>query len=400
MKNRIPKAALALLSRLNENGHEAYLVGGCVRDLLRGDVPSDYDITTSATPEEMLKVFSDHRVIPTGIKHGTLTVLRDGEAYEITTYRIDGEYADGRHPDSVVFTRSLRLDLARRDFTVNAIAYSPFFGIFDPFGGRDDISARIIRAVGDPHRRFTEDALRILRAIRFSSTIGYTLDPETELAAYALSERLLLISPERIRTELVKLLLGADAERVLLSYSKLLFAAVPVLAEIGDAWERAARHAAALPPEPALRLSALLAPLGGVRAEAVMLALRFDGATAHRVASAVSSLSTPLPSGETELLRALSDWGQETVLDRLVLEADHAAAECLKGCLTRVLEEKIPFSVSMLEIGGKDLLALGIPAGKRLGQLLEMALAAVMAHEIKNNREELLAYVAKRWERF
>ena len=399
MENTIPRDALALLSRLHSCGHEAYLVGGCIRDLLRGSLPSDYDITTSATPEEMLSVFWDHRVIPTGMKHGTLTVLRDGAPYEITTYRVDGEYADGRHPDEVRFTRSLSEDLARRDFTVNAIAYSPKDGIFDPFDGRADLSARLIRAVGDPMRRFTEDALRILRAIRFSATLGYALESETERAAYKLRHRLSLVSPERVRTELMKLLSGDGAERVLLSYSEILFAAIPELSLIGSSFEGAVRHAAQLPPEPMLRLFALLAPLGGSGAERVMTALRFDNASVRRAASAVSLLSAPLPSSETELLHLLSVFGCEALLDRIALLADEQRAKHLRAALDRVLEEKLPFSVSMLAIGGKDLLALGIPAGKELGLLLADALSAVMAREINNDKRELLAYVRRSWER-
>ena len=204
----LPDAVVKTLRRLRDAGYEAYIVGGCVRDFLRGVAPKDFDMTTSALPEEVHAVFAGERIIDTGIKHGTVTLLADGMPLEITTYRLDGDYLDARHPTSVSFTSSLREDVARRDFTMNAIAYHPDEGFRDYFGGRADIEAGIIRAVGEPCRRFEEDALRILRALRFSSVLDFEIEEETARAARRTAHLLSRIAGERIREELFKLLDG------------------------------------------------------------------------------------------------------------------------------------------------------------------------------------------------
>ena len=212
---QIPQPIAYILQKLADAGYEAYLVGGCVRDFLLGTVPSDFDITTSATPEETMAVFSADRVIPTGIQHGTVTVLHDSMSAEITTYRTETTYADGRHPDSVSFSRNLADDLCRRDFTVNAMAMDMHGNIVDPYGGREDLAAKIIRAVGEPSLRFTEDALRILRAFRFAAKLGFAIEKNTLDAAIKLAHRLTLVSRERIFSELEKLLCGITAGDVL-----------------------------------------------------------------------------------------------------------------------------------------------------------------------------------------
>ncbi|MBR5533460.1 MAG: tRNA nucleotidyltransferase, partial [Ruminiclostridium sp.] len=222
------QAALAL-ELLRVAGHEAWIVGGCVRDHLLGITPKDYDITTSALPEETKAVFSGFSVIETGIRHGTVTVMMEGEPLEITTYRVDGGYTDARHPDQVTFTRSLREDAARRDFTMNAMAYAPGEGIQDFFGGQADVQAGIIRAVGDPAVRFQEDALRILRGIRFAAVLGFALEPETEQAARQYAPLLQKVSAERIAQELGKLLCGKYAGRILATYPDILGQFIPEL---------------------------------------------------------------------------------------------------------------------------------------------------------------------------
>ena len=204
MSFSLPEQVLRAFSLLEGAGYETYLVGGSVRDLLRGDQPSDFDMTTRARPEETLAVFSEYRTVETGLRHGTVTVLIDGMPIEITTYRVDGAYTDHRRPDSVTFTSSIREDLARRDLTVNAMAYHPLRGLFDPFGGERDLAAGVIRAVGDPERRFTEDALRILRTLRFAARFSFRIDRETAVAAAALAPTLSAVAPERIREELYR----------------------------------------------------------------------------------------------------------------------------------------------------------------------------------------------------
>ena len=269
----LPAQVNTALARLHDAGYEAYIVGGCVRDRIMGREPKDYDITTSALPEQTAAVFAGERIIETGMKHGTVTVLLDGEPLEITTFRIDGTYSDSRHPDAVTFTPSLREDLARRDFTMNAMAYSSETGLVDPFGGQADIAAKYIRCVGDPDLRFREDALRILRALRFSSVLGFPIEPETDGAARYLCLLLKKISAERVFSELKQLLCGPDVRRVLLDYAGVLGAVLPEILPMQgfdqrnphhcyDILEHTAAAVEAMPPEPALRLAALLHDVG------------------------------------------------------------------------------------------------------------------------------------------
>ncbi len=227
MRFELPPGALDVLRRLNAAGHQAYAVGGCVRDLARGVPPHDYDICTSALPAQTERCFAGERVVETGIKHGTVTVLMAGEPYEITTFRTDGDYLDGRHPQSVAFTDRLTEDLRRRDFTINAMAYHPDIGLRDPFDGQADIARRMIRCVGDAGARFTEDALRILRALRFAAELGFDIAPDTARAMRALSGRLALISRERIAAELLRALNGENAVPVLQAFDTVLLAALP-----------------------------------------------------------------------------------------------------------------------------------------------------------------------------
>ena len=269
----IPSYARTALDRLTAAGHEAWLVGGCVRDLLLGRTPGDYDITTAALPEETEGVFAGEQLIETGLRHGTVTVVLEGCPLEITTYRVDGTYADARHPDQVTFTRSLREDAARRDFTVNAMAYHPDRGLWDGFGGRADLEKGLLRCVGDPETRFREDALRILRAVRFASVLGFTLEPATAEAARRTAPLLGQIAPERLSAELTKLLCGPGAGTVLGEYPDILGALIPELGPMVGFDQRNLHHchdllthtAAAvdnIPPDPALRLAMLLHDVG------------------------------------------------------------------------------------------------------------------------------------------
>ena len=213
MDIHIPQGAKELINRLEAHGHEAYIVGGCVRDSLMGKRPSDWDICTSAQADEMLEIFSNKRVIPTGIQHGTLTILAEDGAYEVTTFRIDGEYVDHRHPKSVAFTRELAEDLSRRDFTINAMAWHPERGLIDLFNGKEDLQRRLVRAVGDPMQRFNEDGLRMLRMVRFATALDFDYDPATYEAVTALNHLLQYISKERIQVELNKILLAEHPAR-------------------------------------------------------------------------------------------------------------------------------------------------------------------------------------------
>ena len=405
----IPFAAEKILSLLNGAGYEAFLVGGCVRDLLRGVTPNDYDMTTSATPDEMRRVFADYRTIETGIRHGTLTVLMDGAPYEITTYRVDGAYADNRHPTEVRFTANLREDAARRDFTVNAMAYHPALGVQDFFGGQDDLAARRLRAVGDPRGRFEEDALRILRALRFAATLGYSIEKETADAAREKAPLLKNISAERVREELTKLLLGENAATILTDFADILATVLPKWQRYTSADEKniltpLAAWLAASPAQPVARYTVFFSLLPPAEAQAEMDGLRFDHRTRDRVVKLLSHLNAPCGKTADTARPFLAGLGEQDALLLLDLRiaacrargAESMEEEAAKAAVAALLtEEGECSSVADLAVGGRDLLALGLAAGKPLGLALRTLLAAVVAGETKNEKQALLAYVKK-----
>ena len=271
----LPQTVREVLDRLNAAGQEAYVVGGCVRDRLLGREPADWDIATSALPDETRRIFADRSVIDTGIRHGTVSVLLDGQPLEITTYRIESAYSDHRHPDTVSFTRSLREDLRRRDFTINAMAYHPIDGLQDFFGGQADLKARIVRCVGDPRQRFEEDALRIVRALRFASVLGCSIDGATKTALLEQAPSLSQIAVERVAHELQRLLCGDHVLPILMDYAAVLTVILPELGPmIGHpqpnpyhrytVYEHTARTVQAIPPSPARRWTMLLHDSGNL----------------------------------------------------------------------------------------------------------------------------------------
>ena len=389
----IPEGCLAVMERLAACGYPSYLVGGCVRDLCRGVEPHDYDLTTSASPDEMKTVFAGFRVIGTGIAHGTLTVLSDGEPYEVTTYRIDGDYSDGRHPDAVIFTPSLELDLARRDFTVNAMAYSPADGLIDPFGGQADLENKIIRAVGEPERRFREDSLRILRALRFSSTLGFAIEPATAAALRDLAPTVSRVSPERIREELLKLLSGGSSEGVLLTYRDALFAAVPALAPIGESWNASARAASNLSSDPVLALAALGRSLGEDGIAALFRTLKTDRRSEKRASLAVGAYSDGLPTDLAAAATFLIQYGADTARDAVRLAAAYGDqnAEAAKQAIDGFLKTGRPTTLAELAVRGGDLTAIGIPEGPALKETLASLLDLAAKGKIANEKTALLA---------
>ncbi len=375
----IPDHVAIAMRRLEEKGWRAYLVGGCVRDACRGVPPHDYDLTTDARPEETAACFPDCRVIETGLRHGTVTVLIGGDPIEITTFRVDGTYADHRRPDSVTFTPSLEEDLARRDFTVNAMAWGRE-GLVDPFGGRRDLERKVLACVGEPARRFDEDGLRILRALRFAATLGFSLAPETAAAVHRMRHLLDAISFERKLAELTKLLLGDFADGVLTDYADVMAQMLPELAHTP------APRLAALPAEREVRLAALLAPLGGEGAAAVLARFKCDTATRRRVAATVAHRADPINS-RSERLRLVHAIGFPAARDVALLCGNREAL----ADLTAAEEEKAPVSVSQLAVTGEDLAAAGVPRGKPLGATLEALLLRVMDGDLPNEREALLA---------
>ncbi len=378
----LPNEVITALTLLNLAGEEAYLVGGCVRDYLRGVAPHDFDITTSARPEKIAAVFKDFRTIETGIKHGTVTVLIEGTALEITTYRIDGDYRDKRHPDSVSFTENLLDDLSRRDFTVNAMAYHPKGGIIDPFGGREDLEHRCIRAVGEAERRFMEDALRILRALRFSSTLGFTLEEKTAEAARKKAENLSYVSAERIREELCKLLLGEAAEGVLSAYGD-------ILSLVAPEWKKTQKFSV-LPPVLTVRLAALTVDVGEEALSAMLDRLRFDNGKKQEVIGLHKIAESSIPEGRPGLRKLLFLYGED--ITKKWLTWQRALSVPSAASAAALLKELVAggdcHRLSDLAIKGADLLPLC--RGKTVGECLEHCLFSVMEEELPNEKEALL----------
>ncbi len=379
-----------ILKRLNEKGHRADVVGGPVRDFLRGANPSDYDITTSATPEETKAAFSDFKTVDTGIKHGTVTLVLNSKPYEITTYRIDGEYTDSRHPDSVTFTREIKEDLSRRDFTINAISYNPKDGITDPFGGREDINKGIIRAVGDPHLRFSEDALRILRALRFSSTLGFEIEENTALALTEKSYLLSGISAERIFTEWKKLLSGDGAFNVLSKFSSVLPHFLPELKELSLPDKKA------LSEDFIVRQTALFYlscenPAKSYKSG--MLRLKTDSLTRDMGEKMLGNVGKYEIKSLSDAGVMLKELGAEAADYTLRLEvALGKKSEENYALLSKYINKGLPYKISDLKIDGNRLKVLGL-RGREIGETLDRLLFAVILGEVKNEEADLIGYL-------
>lgn len=382
----IPAPIAYILQKLAAAGYEGYLVGGCVRDFLLGKEPSDFDITTSALPEETMAVFAADRVIPTGLQHGTVTVLHDGMAAEITTYRTETTYADGRHPDSVSFSRDLGDDLCRRDFTVNAMAMDAAGNIVDLYGGRADLDAKIIRAVGDPTLRFTEDALRILRAFRFAAKLGFTIEKNTLDAAITLAPRLTLVSRERVFAELEKLLCGVSAGEILsIMADGGVFEHIFEKPQINTA---ALRYIDSLPPRADIRLAALLD--GDPHADMHIASLKTSAHFADSV-KAILACELPNTSELPALRRVIFTSGKQAALDRAQIEQDPALYEALSA----LIENESCFTVADLAINGGDVIAATNLRGKAVGEALQSLLFAVFDEKVANLREDLMDYLLK-----
>ena len=380
----LPEAVRFAIERLEAAGHEAVAVGGCVRDDLMGRVPQDYDLATSAAPGEVMRALEGERIVPTGLPHGTVTLVSGGMAIEITTYRVDGKYLDHRRPEDVRFTGSLIEDLKRRDFTANAIAFSPSRGLIDPMGGQKDIEGKLIRAVGDPEARFAEDALRILRALRFASRLGFEIEPETARALTKLKDSLAFVARERVGAETLGLLLGAGAAPVARSHREVLEAALPELKAIPeDAWARSLGMLSRAPKDAAARLAALLAPLGE-RAEAALESLRLPGNTARRAVKLIGWLNANQAPDAARALGALGPEDARALFQ--TLGADGAALEGL-------IESGACVTIHQLAVDGRDLTALGLK-GRQVGEALRWLLGRVIAGA-PNERQALLDEISK-----
>ncbi|MBE7012285.1 MAG: CCA tRNA nucleotidyltransferase [Ruminococcaceae bacterium] len=437
MEINMPKQVEMALFMLNEKDFEAYIVGGCVRDSIMGRKPSDWDITTSATPHEICEVFKKYKTVLTGIKHGTVTVIIDHFHIEVTTFRTEGEYSDNRRPDYVEFTKSIKEDLSRRDFTMNALAYSPKSGIVDMFGGIEDIKNKILRCVGNADTRFKEDALRIMRGVRFASVLSFEIEENTRVAIHKNRELLKNIAVERIAVEFNKLLLGDYVEKILHEYKDVIAVFIPEIEEtfdfdqrnyhhIFDVWGHIIAAIAASPKLIYVRLALFFHDIakpsclkfdnrgighfaghqteGKELSKKILRRLKYDGVTMKIVPFLVRYHDAALQPDKTEIKMWLKKYGKTMV--QLLYEvkiADNMAknrnfpsrlieAKEGRAILRKIIKNDECYSLSQLKICGRDLIEVGFPENHELGVALDKLLDAVILGKCENEKETLVKY--------
>ena len=376
------------MQRLEKAGKEVYLVGGSLRDLLLGREPSDYDLATSALPEQTSEIFSDHRVITTGLKHGTVTIMKEGEAVEITTFRIDGTYSDARHPDGVTFTRRIEEDLSRRDFTVNAMAYHPRTGLVDPFLGREDLSKKILRAVREPNLRFSEDALRILRAFRFSAQLGFEIEEKTIEACANNKFELTKVAKERIASELLRLILSEDPSS---SLKKMIETRVMpfVLGEIVPS-KKILDRLKKMPATDTARLGFLLSEFEKESVRDCLKTLKYSNKQITGAATVATGAKQIIasPMEARKLSAACGIYAEDACRASILLK--NSPPEALRW----IVESQAPTRISDLKISGRELMALGF-FGREIGETLEKFLVLVLEDPSLNNKETLVKLAQK-----
>lgn len=437
---RISKQALITMEMLEDSGYEAYLVGGSLRDILMGREVHDFDVTSSAKPQEVMGVFADFKVIPTGLKHGTVTVLIEGEPIEITTFRSESGYSDGRHPDSVNFAASVIEDLGRRDFTMNAMAYRINGQLVDLFGGQEDIANKLVRTVGEASERFSEDGLRILRAIRFAAVFGFDVAAETRRAIHELGYMIEKVSGERIASEFNKILLSNKPGKYLREYKDILCIFIPELkACIGfnqrnhhhvyDVFEHTIRVVDNTQARLNLRLAALFhdiskplcfelgsddeghfyghASKSAEMAEEILKRLKYDSVTISQVCILIKYHDHQIENSDRIIKRMLQRLGEEAFFALLdIKRADNFGQsekfryrqeilQEIEDSARKIIAEKACFSLKDMVLKGNDLIELGVSQGPDIGRILEMLLDKVISGEIKNDRQELITYLKK-----
>ena len=389
-KIELPKYIKSLIDLLNSKGYEAYAVGGCVRDCVMGRLPNDFDMTTNATPDEMLTVFCEYKVIETGLKHGTLTVISENIPVEITTYRVDGEYHDSRHPDKVYFTRNLKDDVSRRDFTVNAMAYNDKTGIVDFYGGIDDIKKKLIMAVGDADKRFKEDALRIIRALRFASVLGFDIEEKTAFAASENAELLKNISAERINVELKKLLQGNNAIKILKEHSDILVFVSP---EMFSSCTEKLKKLSTAPDDVNVFFAFLLTDSTEKEANEALSRLKFSNAERKEITELLSLQKKYVPKNKTEMKLFISETYIELIPKYfMLLSALGEETSSAEKYYAEIRDNKECVYISDLKVNGNDLSKTGISKGEKIGQAIKFLLRAVISGEVENKKEELLEF--------
>ena len=441
MKINIPENAKKVINQLNNSAFEAYAVGGCVRNAMMGIEPHDWDICTSAKPDEMERVFKDYETHDFGLKHGTLTVMSGGEAFEVTTYRIDGAYSDNRHPEQVTFTDDLTLDLSRRDFTCNAMAYNDKDGVIDPFGGAEDIKKGILRCVGDPDKRFNEDALRILRGLRFASTCGFDIEKSTAQSIHKNAALLNNIAYERIRSELTGLLRGEAVCKILTEFRNVIAVFIPEIKptfdfpqhtkhHVYDVWQHIVHSIDSVEQNDILRMTMLLHDLGKPQActtdkngcnhfkghqqisaelaEKILKRLRFPNEFSETCLKLILWHDERCSGSKKQIKRLLNNIGEEnTRLLFKVQRADTAAqSEYLRAekfasidlaerQTEEILAENQCFNLKSLEVNGSDIKALGVKEGRAIGELLNKLLDDVIEERVPNDKGALLRLAQK-----
>ncbi|MBR6796969.1 MAG: CCA tRNA nucleotidyltransferase [Clostridia bacterium] len=389
----LPRGVGFAVSALEAAGFEAYAVGGAVRDLVRGVEPSDFDITTRALPAQVKEVFRGFKTYDTGIKHGTVTVISDGMPLEITTYRIEDGYSDGRHPDGVRFAKGIEDDLSRRDFTVNAMAFSPSRGLVDPFGGEVDIKNRVIRAVGEAEKRFEEDGLRIMRALRFAAVLGFEIEAKTAEALFLHRQNLLRVSSERLSAELGKLLCGEGATAVLKRFAEVFATVYPSMLGVEpcsvDKVENCLEQ----------RLAALFFDLGEKKAGELCQRLRFSHELLYGALCLAKEAGAELKNGKPFLKREMRRFGADSFIKclefrkRVVSEAQ--AGEALSS-VREILQNGECYDLKGLALDGDVLISAGVVRGRAVGEALELLLDAVIGGKVENSKECLLKYFLNR----
>lgn len=439
MFKNIPQEVIDIITKIEDNGYEAYMVGGCVRDLIMGNTPDDYDICSSALPEQTMEIFKGEGMVTAGLKHGTVGIIRKKNVYEITTYRLDGEYTDGRHPDSVAFTDKLGEDLLRRDFTINAMAYNPKTGIVDMYGGREDIEKGIIKCVGNPEERFSEDALRILRAVRFAARFGFCVEDATKSAMHKLYPTIEKVSAERVTTEFVKTLQTKNASEYVNEFREIIAYFIPEIKAMFefdqksvwhsfDLWEHTIKALSYADGDVYVRMAAFLhdiaKPLvfttdedghrhfatheqeGAKMAKKILKRLKCSNDVIDNVSLLISVHDFTLVDSKKSVKKLLNKLGEEN-FDRLMRlrkadimahkeDADENALQLLaKMC---ELKEKIVsvgecFDIKSLAISGNDLKEMGIKPGPEFGRILNVLLEEVISENVDNTNEALKEYI-------
>ncbi len=432
----LPKHAAEVIEIMKDNGFKVYPVGGCVRNYFMGSTPDDYDMTTNALPSETLEVFKDFRTFDAGLKHGTVSVVVDDKVIEITTHRVETSYTDNRHPDGVLYTKNLAEDLKRRDFTMNAIAYDCTTNeFFDPYNGIEDIGKKLIRSVADPVERFNEDGLRILRALRFSSVLGFDIENKTSDAIHICKDLLNNISPERVYTEFTKLLCGKNVKKVLSEYYDVISVFLPeIIPMVGfdqqnphhcfDVFEHTLVTVESIEPDPILRWTMLLHDTGKPEtffvdekgghffghyknstliAKNILSRLKASNDTVDTVTSLIYHHDSVIPETPRSVKRLLMKLGHDKVLQLYKVNRADAKGQTpsqinerlqhidrLESITEEIISSKGCFSMSDMNISGNDIIALGVPAGKRIGMILNKLLNEVIDGELENTKETLI----------